>query len=84
VGAASEAEQADHRVPDAVPGPLPGLVRLGAKAVEAARDSGLPARVLAAIDKAPRYAEGTGVRLEIPATATVQDVVRLAAIKVAH
>lgn len=38
---------------------------LGEKAVAAARETRLPAAVLAAIDEAPRYAEGRGVRLVV-------------------
>jgi Protein of unknown function (DUF3788) len=53
----------------------------GGKAVKAAREVRLPARVLKIIDEAPHYAEGTGVRLDVK---TVEDVVvvkRLAAVK---
>ena len=38
---------------------------LGEKAVKVAQDSKLPRAVLNVIDRAPRYAEGRGVRLEI-------------------
>jgi hypothetical protein len=40
---------------------------LGAKAVEAARQSKLPKAVIKIIDEDTRYPEGTGVRLEIKA-----------------
>jgi hypothetical protein len=46
-------------------GPCEGCIRvafvLGEKAVEAARKSDLAPEMLAMIDKAPRYAEGTGI-----------------------
>jgi hypothetical protein len=45
---------------------------LGEKAVAAARQSGLPSSVLTAIESAPKYAEGRGVRFEIH---TPEDVV---------
>jgi hypothetical protein len=38
---------------------------LGEKACRAARESGLPAAVLELIERAPRYAEGRGVWLEV-------------------
>jgi hypothetical protein len=41
-----------------------GLV-LGEKAVGIARDSGLPDAVMEAVDAAPRYAEGRGLRLQV-------------------
>jgi len=57
---------------------------LGGKAVEAARASGLPARVIEVIDSARRYAEGTGVRIEVNGRADVAVVLKLAAIKLAN
>jgi hypothetical protein len=54
---------------------------LGGKAVKAAREVKLPARVLKIIDEAPQYAEGTGVRLEVKTVADVVVVKRLAAVK---
>jgi hypothetical protein len=54
---------------------------LGDKAVKAAREVKLPARVLKIIDEAPHYAEGTGVRLEVKTVADVVVVKRLAAVK---
>lgn len=38
---------------------------LGEKAVARLRDGKLPAKVVAAIDAAPKYAEGRGVRIEV-------------------
>jgi hypothetical protein len=57
---------------------------LGEKAVEAARAAKLPARVLAVVDAAPRYAEGRGVRFEVRSGALVGAIARLVAIKHAH
>lgn len=57
-----------------------GIV-LGDKAVEAARASGLSNSVLAIIRSSKRYAEGTGVRLEIRTTRDRDSVLKLAAAK---
>ncbi|MBI2926851.1 MAG: DUF3788 domain-containing protein [Verrucomicrobia bacterium] len=57
---------------------------LGDKAVQAARESGLPARVLKIIDEARRYAEGTAVRIDVKQPKDVEVVKRLAAIKLEH
>lgn len=57
---------------------------LGEKAVAAAREAKLPAAILAAIDAAPRYAEGRGVRIEVTRATPVRSVAKLVAIKHAH
>jgi hypothetical protein len=57
---------------------------LGDKAVEAARQSKLPKAVMKIIDEAPRYPEGTGVRLEIAARKDLAAVKKLAAVKLAN
>lgn len=57
---------------------------LGAKAVEAARQSKLPKSVIKLIDEAPRYAEGTGVRLEIKTRKDLAAVKKLAEVKLAN
>jgi len=57
---------------------------LGGKAVEAARGSGLPQRVMQIIDSAKRYAEGTGVRIDVNGPADIAVVLKLAAIKLAN
>jgi len=57
---------------------------LGGKAVEAARESGLPPRVIEIIDTARRYAEGTGVRVDVNRPADIAIVQKLAAIKLAN
>ena len=56
---------------------------LGDKAVEAARQSKLPKAVMKIIDEAPRYPEGTGVRLEIAARKDLAAVKKLAEVKLA-
>jgi hypothetical protein len=54
---------------------------LGDRALRAARASELPPSVLAVIDNARRYAEGTAVRLTVASEADVDAVLRLAAAK---
>ena len=56
---------------------------LGENAAAAARAARLPDALLAAIEAAPRYAEGRGVRLEVRDVADVPGLVRLAEIKAA-
>jgi len=57
---------------------------LGEKAVAAAHEAGLPAAILAAIDAAPRYAEGRGVRLEVRRAEDLPSLLALTAIKAAR
>jgi hypothetical protein len=57
---------------------------LGERAVKATRESGLSPAVLDAIDAAPRYAEGRGVRLAVRTAGDVREIMRLAEIKMAH
>lgn len=57
---------------------------LGEKAVAAARNGGLPAKLLKAIDEAPRYPEGRGVRLSVRSARDLPGVMKLAAIKAAN
>ncbi len=54
---------------------------LGERAVLAARQSGLSARLLRIIDEAPRYPEGTGVRLHIKGPRDIPAVRKLAVVK---
>lgn len=54
---------------------------LGEKAVAAARAAGLPSALLAAIDAAPRYAEGRGFRIAVHTAKDARAVAALAAIK---
>jgi hypothetical protein len=57
---------------------------LGDRAVEAARQSGLPRHVIKIINEAKRYAEGTAVRIEMKKPKDIDIVKRLAAIKMDH
>lgn len=57
---------------------------LGGKAVAAARAHKLPSAVLKAIESAPKYAEGRGVRIEVWRTGEVSALATLAEIKNAH
>ncbi len=54
---------------------------LGEKAVAAARKQKLPSALLEAIDAAPRYAEGRGVRFEVADASLVPALAALAKIK---
>jgi len=54
---------------------------LGDKAVRAAQESKLPREALHAIDAAPRYAEGRGVRLEIRKPRDLSAVEKIAVAK---
>jgi hypothetical protein len=66
--------------------PGPGYFRvlfiLGAKALQAARESGLCAAGRQALDRAVRYPEGTGVRLLIKSANDVGAVKKFAAAKI--
>jgi hypothetical protein len=57
------------------------LFILGERAVQAARQSGLSARLLRILDEAPRYPEGTGVRLHIKGPRDIPAVSKLAVVK---
>ncbi|MGZ8846103.1 MAG: DUF3788 family protein [Pyrinomonadaceae bacterium] len=57
---------------------------LGEKAVAAARVRQLPTAVLKAIESAPKYAEGRGVRLEVRQAREVAALATLAEIKDEH
>jgi hypothetical protein len=57
---------------------------LGAKAMQAARQTELPQSVVAAMNEAPKYPEGTGVRLVVKSPSDVEAIKKLAAIKVAN
>jgi hypothetical protein len=57
---------------------------LGEKAVKAAKTSGLQTPVLAVIESAKKYAEGRGVRLEVRTAGDVQNIEKLAQIKMAN
>ncbi len=57
---------------------------LGDKALQAARTSKLPQVVLDAMETAPKYPEGTGVRLLVKSAGDLGAIKRLAAIKIAN
>jgi hypothetical protein len=57
---------------------------LGEKAVQAAHQRGLPDSVLSVIDGARKYAEGRGVRLEVRSQTDLENIQKLAAIKMAN
>lgn len=54
---------------------------LGDKAMKAARQSKLPKQVLKALEEAPRYPEGTGVRLTVKAAGDLAAIRELALVK---
>ncbi len=54
---------------------------LGAKALQAAKHNGLPARVLKIINEAKRYADGTAIRIEVKKPTDLLIVKKLAAAK---
>jgi hypothetical protein len=57
---------------------------LGDKALAAARQSNLPARVISLLDDAPKYPEGTGLRLHIKSASDLPAIRKLARIKLAN
>lgn len=68
--------------------PCPGFFRvglaMGEKAVRAALQQDLPASVIDLIERAPKYAEGRGIRIEIRTANDLATVEALAAIKMAN
>jgi hypothetical protein len=65
-------------------GTLLVAVVLGDKAVAAAQQAGLPEQVLEALNSARRYAEGTGIRLEVRSLKDVDWVKQLLELKLAN
>ena len=57
---------------------------LGEKAMKAARESALPARVKKILEEAPKYPEGTGVRIAVEGAKDIAVLKKLAAIKLAN
>ena len=57
---------------------------LGEKAVQAARQCGLSAPALRALDEAPKYPEGTGIRLLIKGPRDIPTVKKLTVVKLAN
>ena len=65
-------------------GSFRALFILGPKAVAAAPAAKLSKSLLKLIDEAPRYPEGTGVRLEVKSRKYLPAIRKLAALKLAH
>jgi hypothetical protein len=57
---------------------------LGEKAVKALRHAELPREVMDAVDSAPRYAEGRGLRLEVRFKKDIDSIRKLARAKMAN
>ena len=57
---------------------------LGDKAIEAARQSKLPKKVIKIVEEGKRYPEGTAVRMDVTSDKDIAAVVGLAAIKLQH
>ena len=57
---------------------------LGEKAVQAARHNKLPAAIMQEVDRAPKYAEGRGVRLKVTSARDVGNIEKLAVIKMSN
>jgi hypothetical protein len=57
---------------------------LGAKAVAAARTSNLPKAIVKALDEAPRYPEGTGLRLVVAKSKDLPAIHKIALVKLAN
>jgi len=57
---------------------------LGDKAMQAAQQCKFPSPVIKIINEAKKYAEGTGIRLEVKAPKDIESVKKLAAIKLAN
>ena len=57
---------------------------LGDKAVQAARQSQLPKRIIKIMDESKRYAEGTGVRIDVAKPQDLAIIKKLAAVKLGN
>ena len=60
------------------------LFILGDKAMKAARQVRFPQRIVKVMNEAPKYPEGTGVRLEVKSSRDIGSLKQLAAIKLAN
>jgi len=83
VGWGLRVQQGARTVLSLVPGDgcFPASLALGEQAVRAAHDRALPPIVLDAIDTAPRYAEGRGVRIAVRGVDELPAIQELALIK---
>ena len=57
---------------------------LGDKAMKAARECALPRRVMKILEEAPKYAEGSGVRIQVKSAKDIPALKKLAEIKLAN
>ena len=60
------------------------LFILGGKAMQAARQSQWPRRIVQAMEQAPKYPEGTGLRLAVKSSRDIATLLKLAVIKLAN
>jgi hypothetical protein len=60
------------------------LFILGGKAMQAARQGKWPKHIIKVMDEAPKYPEGTGIRLEVKSSRDIATLKKLAAIKLAN
>jgi len=56
----------------------------GEKAMQAARQTKWPERIVKVMDEAPKYPEGTGIRLNVKSSRDIATLKKLAAIKLAN
>jgi phosphomevalonate kinase len=68
--------------------PCPGCFQvafiLGEKAMQAARQTKWSKRIVKVMDEAPKYPEGTGIRLNVKSSRDIPTLKKLAAIKLAN
>jgi hypothetical protein len=57
---------------------------MGERAMRVVRESGWPQRICEAIENAPKYPEGTGIRLQVKSSRDIAALLKLAAIKLAN
>ena len=57
---------------------------LGGKAMQAARQCNWPKRIVKVMGEAPKYPEGTGIRLKVKSSRDIGTLKKLAAIKLAN
>lgn len=57
---------------------------IGDRAMRVVRESGWPQRIRAAIENAPKYPEGTGIRLQVKSSRDIAALMKLATIKLAN
>ena len=57
---------------------------LGERACKAAQTGGLPQRLLALIDEAPRYPEGRGLIFDVRSKTSISSILKLARVKMAN